>query len=867
MRPRLTEQPIELSRRERLKHRPAASTQLAEQLAPRRILFHTAALRDTFVLLTGSELHKSRSLAPTPLVMPMKSIRTALATLLISTLTFAIGCEDGGKNPIGTGGQGGENQGGGGSGGTNGGSLSLDTTYGTSGVAHADRQRSNDFIIAGALMNDGSILLGGSTESMLGVVQNEPLLARYTAAGAIDTTFGEGGFIVLPWGDRAQVKTIETLSDNGFLIAGLWQRYGRDWAFIAHLDAQGKPDASFGTAGITLVETDSSKNHPLIARTASGAIWLLTNAQSGTQNQWLWRLNEKGQVDTTFGTDGHTEINGKARDLLVSPTGEVLTLVIDSSSSNVYRFQPDGTPDNTFGTAGVTAIPFEVFDLEVNAMGELLIGGATGNLMKLDAQGAPAAAFGGSGSVSVGVEDVVSAKWLANGDILVADGDASNFPRRSFHNVVRLGPDGSPVAFDDTTTKAIGSAFNLGAMLIKNDQVILAGDKWKTLGNQETTLYAIQTNGTPVTSFGTNGTVKTGSQRQPEVMWSFAFAPDKSLVTYGISRVPLITHIVNGQIDAGFASGGYIELFPTAAGALTVDGMGRILESSGPGAYLNRYDPKGMLDSAYGMNGTITLMGGLFVNALKIDSKQRVVAGGNSTQPSNVFVARLLADGTHDSSFGTAGVIDSAQILKEEPIVQDVFVNADDSMILAGRHYPTPAAATHLFLVRLLENGSVDTGFGTNGVLSVDAYLSQPRMTARKSGGHLIAGMDHTCASKVACSTVVIAIDAKGALDPSFGTGGIAQIEGGTHADGPTGIAELADETIVVTGAVEENATQKFAIWRLGKDGSPDPTGPFVLPGKGRSTSALVDGTSLYVGGWLFDPKTGTNMVTLRFNN
>jgi hypothetical protein len=113
---------------------------------------------------------------------------------------------------------------------------------------------------------------------------------------------------------------------------------------------------------------------------------------------------------------------------------------------------------------------------------------------------------------------------------------------------------------------------------------------------------------------------------------------------------------------------------------------------------------------------------------------------------------------------------------------------------------------------------------------------------------------------------VVFAVDAQGKLDPSFGTMGVVRIAGGTFYEMPTGIAELPDDTIVVTGAIEENATQKFAVWRLGRDGSPDPAGPLVLPGKGRGTVAFLDGPSLYVGGWLFRPTSGSDMVTMRFN-
>ncbi len=799
----------------------------------------------------------------------MKSIGTSIFALLIPALCVVVGCDNGETNPTNSGGQGGQGQGGGGTGGEVGGSLSLDTSYGTQGIAHVDRASSNDFIMAAATTTDGSILLGGSSESMLGVFATEPMLARYTATGAIDTTFGDGGFIVFPWGDRTQVTSIVATLDNGAIVSGAWERWGREWAFLARVDAQGKLDSSFGTSGLTLVESDGGKNFPFIARSPSGAIFLLANSSSGSsKNLWLWRFDENGQIDTTFGTLGHVGIDDDARDLLIQPGGDLLALVMGSSSAYVYRFHADGTADDTFGTAGKITIPFEAYDLEQNAAGEFLVGGGEngGQLMKFDTNGAVVASFGAGGTVSVGVEGVALAKWLANGDILIADANASNFPRRSFRNVLRLAPDGSMASFDDTATQTFGAAFNVADVLINGDQVFLAGDKWKTLSKQQTTIYAIQTGGMIVSTFGMNGLAQMGSLRQSEILWNMGLAPDKSIVAYGVSNKGFITRLVNGQPDAGFATGGFLDHNFPGVGALAVDGMNRILKSLGASPTVYRHNAAGMPDMTFGMNGSATLTGGLFVEFLKVDSKQRILAGSAGSSGSTVFIARLLEDGSPDLSFGTMGVVSDLQVVKDTPLVLDALVNEDGSIIIGGRHNP-PQQPTHSFVVRLLENGTVDTSFGTGGVVDVDEYLLTQTLAPRKSGGYLISGQDFACASKLDCPTVVVAIDAQGKLDSNFGTAGIVRVQGGTYYDSAPCIVELPDETIVVTGASEENATQRFTVWRLDKDGSMDPKGPFVLPGKGRATKAIVDGNELYVGGWLFDPKTGSNLVTLRFNN
>lgn len=799
----------------------------------------------------------------------MKFARTSLVALLIPTLALVTGCDDSGKNPTNTGGQGGqggENQGGGGSGGVMGGSLSLDTSYGDQGIGRVNRMRSNDQILAATFTSDGSLILGGSTDSILTTgLSSEPLLVRLTPAGQLDTTFGGDGFAVFPVGSLAHVTSLVALPDGRVLAGGSLHHDSETHAFVIRVDAQGKLDPSFGTSGITTAPTDYAHQSARMTQLPSGVIMVLAKfADGGGSDLALFRFNAHGQPDTMFGAGGYIGLNGaEAHELLVDSNGKLLALANDSSNGLLYRFNADGSPDATFGTNGSVTVPFVSYDVEENAAGELLVGGL-GQLMKLDASGKPVTTFGVGGVLNVGSNVVLSTKSLTNGDLLVTDGKIVSFPSTQFVSMRRLDANGNPVAFDDTATKALGSTVDFGTVLVKNDQAFLAGGRRTPLNGVQSLAVSVGIDGVANATFGMNGVAQNGSLRSAEILRAMAMTSTKSIMALGYTNTSFLTRMVNGAADASFAMGGFLDDFGGVGTGMSVDAQDRVVTTVGTSSIVRRYDATGKPDATFGMNGVALKNGPGIMLAAALDSKQRIVAGGYNTVQITPTVVRLLEDGNLDASFGVAGVVTDFQTIKDYPVVLDILGDSKGNVVVAGRHDPPPGLR-HMYVVRLLENGTLDPAFGTAGALDIDLHLLQPVLMERQSGGYWLVGHDFKCTGKVECAPIVVAIDANGKLDASFGEMGLAHVEGAGDQSLSVGLAELPDGSLVVAGAVYEYPGTKFAVWRLGQDGSADPKGPFVLPGKGCATSAFVDGNMLYVGGWAFSEKTGTDMVTLRF--
>ncbi len=255
------------------------------------------------------------------------------------------------------------------------------------------------------------------------------------------------------------------------------------------------------------------------------------------------------------------------------------------------------------------------------------------------------------------------------------------------------------------------------------------------------------------------------------------------------------------------------------AEAVAVRGDGKIyvLADDAPTVSVLRFNADGSPDASFGTNGASILPagwqddpnGGVQI-ALQSDGKV-VVAGfaddGIPGQPSvHARVARLLDDGTPDPTFGTHGV--AVQLNLEVGSTKAIVVQPDGGIAVTGYR---PSGTFQVFIERFRPDGSADTAFATGGA---GAYRPtgnlEPRsLMATADDKLLLAGFDAGGAAPKTLD-VVARFSANGALDSTFGTGGVVSFVGnGEYA------ALQPDGKIVFAG---------FDVRRLNADGSPDST-------------------------------------------
>lgn len=281
-------------------------------------------------------------------------------------------------------------------------------------------------------------------------------------------------------------------------------------------------------------------------------------------------------------------------------------------------------------------------------------------------------------------------------------------------------------------------------------------------------------------------------------------------------------------------------LFSVALLASCVLGVGRA-------AYLPL---AGSLDLGFGNDGVVTHelssneYGGIVKIALQPDGRI-VTAAAASPGDRGVLLARYLADGSPDPSFGQDGYVETDPSPPATyAFAEAIALQADGKIIVAGLSDPSQSDNVYsdFMLARYNQDGSLDTSFGTDGITNTVIPEQQPSgacffsqagagAVAVLPNGDILAGgtseWGDSCGNTRNSSFVLARYTPDGSLDPSFGTGGIVQTTF-SGLDSLAGVAVQPDGKIVAAGTSagpgrQEN-WQSIALARYEPDGSLDPT-------------------------------------------
>ena len=228
----------------------------------------------------------------------------------------------------------------------------------------------------------------------------------------------------------------------------------------------------------------------------------------------------------------------------------------------------------------------------------------------------------------------------------------------------------------------------------------------------------------------------------------------------------------------------------------------------------------GSLDSSFGSGGrAIVPMGSNydFVNAVEVQSDGKIVLAGNAgyEAAADFAVARLNPDGSLDSTFNGTGK-SIVPMISGGDRANALAIQRDGKIVLGGMvgYYD----AADFGVARLHANGTLDTTFGTDGKwiasLSADAdrvlaMTLQPDSKILAAGG---ADGDYA----------VVRLTPNGSLDNSFAAAGIRIFSMTGGADTSRGIALQRDGKIVLAGRANAGDLADFGLARLNSNGSLD---------------------------------------------
>jgi uncharacterized delta-60 repeat protein len=322
---------------------------------------------------------------------------------------------------------------------------------------------------------DGKVLIGGSFTTVQGKPRNR--IARLKANGALDAAFNPNA--------DGTVESIVVQGDGKILIGGFFTTLQPGAKgpvitrrYIARLEANGRPDASFDPNADREVLTMALQSDGKIVIGGRFNTLQPNGAATPSIRTRIARLLPDGSLEADFSP----EVAGDIYTLALQPDGKVLvagdfTRIGSKIGGGNARLNANGTVDSGF----TSAQPDTTNSIAVQPDGKILIGGFGFGLARLNPSGTRDTAFRPNAN-----NRVYSMAVQADGKILIAgsftqlqpEGTPSPVDR---YRIARLLPDGTvdagfnPNANDD-----------VGCVALQADGKILIGGSFTALGSAGT---------------------------------------------------------------------------------------------------------------------------------------------------------------------------------------------------------------------------------------------------------------------------------------------------------------------------------------------------------------------------------------------
>jgi uncharacterized delta-60 repeat protein len=344
------------------------------------------------------------------------------------------------------------------------------------------------------------------------------------------------------------------------------------------------------------------------------------------------KYNRNGNLDTSFDLDGkvtttftNTSVD-RAYALGIQSDGKIVVAGESDNNFALVRYNTNGSLDNTFDFDGKVTTTFtntsidRAYALGIQGDGKIVIAGESDGkfaLVRYNTNGSLDSTFGTNGGVITAVSSnyniAKSLRIQADGKIVVAGPSSPN--GLVFHfALVRYNTNGSPDTTFGTNGVVItdfGSGQNIARTvgIQADNKIVVGGFTTNATSNQDLALARYNTNGTLDTSFDGDGKVITMLSSRYDTVSALVIRADGKIVIAGESY------------DLNIAS-----------------------QRINSNAALARYNTNGSLDTSFDGDGTVShtnvLMNYVFALGLQSDGKI-VIAGENSTSPSKFALARF----------------------------------------------------------------------------------------------------------------------------------------------------------------------------------------------------------------------------------
>lgn len=418
--------------------------------------------------------------------------------------------------------------------------------------------------------------------------------------------------------------------------------------------------------------------------------------------------------------------------------------------------QDPGDLDPTFADDGKLILDWfgfeeEVYDMVIKDNDKILLAGlirypSTGNydllVVQLNSDGSNDVGFGALGFAAVDLEGDQYGKCIAlQGDKIIVGG-RSYFDGEDQGIIVRLNEDGSldesfsgdGVWYDDEFTSVTDLVID------SDDKIVFCGEDRQSALEIEAGISRLHSYGSRDFSFNSTG-INMVAIEEFQKLYSIHLSGDGKIYaggeiqyTYEESKFLIVCLHNDGQNNLGFSSDGIV--------SQTILGVSDVCR------------------------------------AITVQDDGKILAAGSVIQPSNdqldMTLIRLNTNGTLDYSFDDDGYVVYSHIDTDD-IARDLKIQADNKIVIAGTRDFLYEVKMDFMLLRYFNNGSIDTDFGDDGLVTTTFYEEEAYDYCNAIGiqsdykilaaGHVYTGADLDIAAARYISGLYVDIPENGVND------------------------------------------------------------------------------------------------------
>ena len=668
---------------------------------------------------------------------------------------------------------------------------------------------------------------------------------KITSSGVIDTSFQSNGFLYFP---NCTYVVMELQSNGKIVIGGkaFVINFAPDLQVI-RLNADGNYDLSFGNDGINsdgISKTDFGfEEVPIDLRIDfEGKILLLGYASNTVL---IAKYNTDGSLDNSFDNDGKLLIS---QIQLENNTG-VSSMIIQNDnkivicgSSYISRLNRNGTFDISFDNDGVATYAIgHLQDINIQKDGKLVVSllalspkSGTG-MARLTTTGALDTSFDGDGIQNEIFTPSYSGSYNAYSVAIQDDGKIifggvlnQNLYVVRLHGVSNFNSNYGKMIAQVGTSDDVAN----GIAVRPNGKIITGGYSFNAVNNSSNNdfaLVAYNADGSLDYTFGNNAVVKTEINAfSSDEIRAIALQADGKIVVGGTTtanastntNIVIARYLADGSnLDASFGVGGktIIDFQGTQdqvyAMAIQTDGKILVAGSTVNGANIDfsmaRININGTLDATFGTNGKVqvSLANYSIGRALAMQTDGKIVAA--VFVEGDFGVLRFNNNGSLDNSFDGDGKVIIDYGLNSFDEVYGIAIQPDGKILISGN---TDKDGTDDFaIMRFNTNGSLDNTFGSGGKTHVDINSGDlyPSIALFPSGKIILAGQSGYANYGIAY------FNPNGSLDTNFDTDGKLEIPIGYGMDGPTSMAIVSQNQLLIAGYYFNGTNNDFALVKL----------------------------------------------------